>query len=208
MAVTAILFDLDGTLFDTIPWYSNTLSFLSGCSAQEVETRLQGGANLMRLIAELGIGRGQFLEASARRRGLLRSFPGAEETLAELCRRQVPLGLASSLPGPLVEDLILAGTPLASILMDPTVTASKWPVIHAGNCRPTKPRPDSILRCLERLSVPASRSAWYVGDRRVDQEAAERAGVSFAWAAYGYSDGVDPGAVALRLDKPRDLLGL
>jgi phosphoglycolate phosphatase-like HAD superfamily hydrolase len=47
-----------------------------------------------------------------------------------------------------------------------------------------------------------------VGDRRVDQEAAERAGVSFAWAAYGYSDGVDPGAVALRLDKPRDLLGL
>jgi phosphoglycolate phosphatase-like HAD superfamily hydrolase len=208
VAVTAIVFDLDGTLFDTIPWYSHTLNVLTGCSAPEVETRLRSGANLMRVIAECGVGRGQFLEASARERGLLRSYPGTEDTLAELRRRQVPLGLASSLPGPLVEGVILAGTSLAKILMDPAVTATKWPVIHAGNCRPAKPRPDPILRCLERLFVPAGRNAWYMGDRRVDQEAAERAGVSFAWAAYGYSDGVDPHAVALRVDKVQDLLGL
>jgi phosphoglycolate phosphatase-like HAD superfamily hydrolase len=68
-----------------------------------------------------------------------------------------------------------------------------------------KPAPDPLLRAVLELGVDPAQAV-YVGDMAVDQEAAERAGMHFVLADWGYGD---PGAVPpLTARTPADLLRL
>jgi phosphoglycolate phosphatase len=49
-----------------------------------------------------------------------------------------------------------------------------------------KPSPAGILDALATLSVVPDSDVLYVGDQAIDAIAAERAGISFVWARYGY----------------------
>jgi len=70
-----------------------------------------------------------------------------------------------------------------------------------------KPHPDPILKCLERLGLPAE-EVLYVGDAPTDLQAAQAAGVDFGFAQWGciYPEALE--GANYRFAKPQDLLQL
>ena len=59
-------------------------------------------------------------------------------------------------------------------------------VVTLGRTARKKPCPDPLVPCWEELGVSADGDCWYVGDMDGDCTAARRAGLSFAWASWGY----------------------
>ena len=196
MAPTALIFDLDGCIWDSYRWYASVLSRLSGSPAVGFETVLKLGANVVDIAREVGVSRIALFTECTRDFGGLKLYPGVRKTLDKLGNRHLPLGVVSSLPGALAEG------GLDALGLSERFKA----VIHAGNCRVAKPNPRPILQCLSWMAITPSRAVYYVGDRDVDQRAAESAGISFAWAAYGYGGGEMPADV--RVDKFEELLRL
>jgi len=70
-----------------------------------------------------------------------------------------------------------------------------------------KPDPQPLLECLRRLGV-AGAQALYVGDARSDMTAARAAGMDFAYASWGSFFPMDPGEPDYYPENPRDLIPL
>ena len=68
-----------------------------------------------------------------------------------------------------------------------------------------KPDPEPLLLCLRRLGVKAE-EALNVGDARADMEAAPNAGMDFAYASWGSFFPMDPGEPDYYPKHPTDLL--
>ena len=68
-----------------------------------------------------------------------------------------------------------------------------------------KPDPEALNECLRRLGL-TEKDVLFVGDARTDLEAARNAGVDFAYAKWGSSVFVSPEEVAHYLEHPLDLL--
>jgi phosphoglycolate phosphatase-like HAD superfamily hydrolase len=74
-------------------------------------------------------------------------------------------------------------------------------------CEAGKPGPNGLVRCLFALQHGAGPDTFYVGDKQNDAEAAESAGISFAWVSYGYGK-TQPRGVDIRLDRFAEVLHL
>ncbi|MGI1661188.1 phosphoglycolate phosphatase [Palleronia sp. KMU-117] len=177
-----IVFDLDGTLVDSLPGIAlaaNTL--LAGEGLAPLPERRIGGfvghgerVFLQRLIAAAGLPEDAFdrllprfmsiyVEASRE----TRLFPHVAEVLDAFAARGVGLGLCSNKPsGPLEAVLDAAGL------------RGVFAIVVAGDSLPQrKPDPAPLLHALARLP---GQGGLYVGDSPVDAETAQRAGVPFA----------------------------
>jgi AHBA synthesis associated protein len=196
MAPAALAFDLDGTVWDSYPWYAELLAQLIGGDPNEFEASLRSGSNLMSMVDSL-VGRSRFYREAGRQVARIHLFPAVRETLDELRDRRVPLGVATNLPAPLV-----------SSMLDGLGLRQYFGAVVDARTRPGKPNPRPLLVCYAGLNLDPTPAAYYVGDRRVDQSAAARAGLSFAWAAYGYVDDVDHRAAAARLTAFSQILTL
>jgi phosphoglycolate phosphatase len=91
----------------------------------------------------------------------LRIYPQVVQCLDELGRRGYSLGVVINLSGRLAEPL------LRKLGLAEKFSA----VIHAGNCRYKKPRPEPLLMALQSIECEPSRS-WYVGDKDSDADSA------------------------------------
>ena len=196
MAATAFAFDLDGTLCDSRPYYASILSELTEIPAKELEARV--GVNVVRLVGHLGVSRARFFSEARRRTQSLHLYPGVTETLGQLHSQRLPMGIASSLPRPLVMAL-LDGSGLTQFFR--AIVAYEAGV-------PAKPNPASVSRCLDQIGVTPSRTVFYVGDRDVDREAALSAGIRFVWAKYGYGAGEVASSDDVRITRFSELLRL
>lgn len=177
MAKRAFIWDLDGTLLDSYP--AIVPSAKEVCDGlglalredyiHEYVIRTSVGQLLRELAAERGLDSAPLIEDFNRRSdsrlGLVRAMPHARETLEALARRD-DLNLVythrgdSSFP-------ILQNTGLAPYLTEVLTSRSGFP---------RKPEPDAILYLLDKYGLDPAHT-WYVGDRSLDIEAAERAGV-------------------------------
>ena len=114
-------------------------------------------------------------------------FPGVETGLRELASHGWRLAVCSNKPQDLCEktldDLALLG------LFDAVTGARRG--------MPLKPDPALLVHTLKSLGADTRRSC-YIGDDRVDCEAAAGAGVPFILAAYGYGAADVPRASAGR----------
>jgi len=173
MAATALLFDLDGTVWDSYPCYGAALGAPLGSSPEIVVARLKAGENVVALAGSAGISNTRFTRLCRSASSALRLYAGVEETLIEFERRGALLGVVTNIPQRLI-------TPLLSDVGIATYFGS---VI----CAARKPSPTGILRALAELKIDANKKVFFVGDSLTDALAARRAGVSFAWASYGYS---------------------
>lgn len=176
MAFTAVVVDLDGTVWDSFPWYSSLLANLSGESDSSISSRLAAGGNVMRLMREVGVTRARFVAACHQHSSELALFPAVLQTLQQIRDSGVSLGAMTSLPMAIAEPLCVAKN------ISPLLSAFEG----AKFGRPAKPNPHGILDVLERMDVEPSSAVAYVGDMPSDAHAAERAGISFVWARYGY----------------------
>lgn len=211
-STTAFLFDLDGTLVDSV--YQHVLAWRAALeevgidlSVWRIHRRIgmSGGLFINALLRETEMGVTE--EQIARIRSLhataynelaeqVRPLPGARELLTTLTAAGVPWAIATSgrweTAGPVIETL---GVPQGV----PIVTRDQ--VLHA------KPDPDLFLAAAERLGVNIEHSV-VVGDSIWDLLAARRAralGVGLLSGGYGQDELQAAGAYRV-YDDPADLL--
>lgn len=208
----AILFDLDGTLVDSV--YQHVLAWREALENLGIELAvwrihrrmgMSGGLFVNALSRETGrrLGKTETArlmrlhdEAYARLASQVRVLPGALELLAFLSRAGVPWGIATS------GRMESAGPVLKLLELPPEV-----PVITRDQVERAKPDPDLFLAAAERLGVPISESV-VVGDSVWDLLAARRAralGVGVLSGGYGQDELESAGAYRVYQD-PADLL--
>ncbi len=175
MDSTALIFDLDGTLWDSRGFYAKAVSIMGGDFNRSVLS-LADGLPAAKLLREVGISPRKFASLVASNKENLQLYPSVRNVLDQVNKSGVSMGIVTSLPGWIA--LPMLNVTGLSQLFD---TVVDW-----GRCRSTKPSPSPLLIALEDLSVKYNQSAWYIGDSVSDCQAARAAQVPFAWASYGY----------------------
>lgn len=178
MVAQAILFDLDGTLWDSYPVYAEVLA-RDQAHGIELLARLRSGENVFALAREIGFAGGRFKKRCVSSAKGLTLFDDVADVLEKLYKRGTPLGVVTSLPGTLA----------IPILRFHAIETLFGTIVHAGNCRYRKPSPKPLVFACEELGIAAGGDVFYVGDQPSDAESAINAGMSFAWASYGYGQG-------------------
>lgn len=173
------LFDLDGTLWDSFPWYARVLADISPYSSEEIESRLRATPHAFDLGAIApGVSTDVFVEACASRIGELCLYDGVLDTLDLFHSRDVRLGVVTNLPGWLSGRLIeLKG--LAKYFLI---------VIDADSGYELKPSAEPVLHAWQTLDAAHSGRIAFVGDTAADMQASIGAGVDFICCTYGYGD--------------------
>jgi HAD superfamily hydrolase (TIGR01509 family) len=188
----AILFDLDGTLVDTVQLRIDGWEQALGRHGISVGRELIAahiGADGRRLAREMGRLSGRELDWAEsdeidRLSGSIfdelnnapQPLPGARELLAALEASDLTFAIATaSQPGQVAVSVAALELP------------SPPRIIDAGHVEHAKPEPDLLLVAAEQLGVPPG-SCWYVGDSTWDMIAAERAGMSGVGVATGAVD--------------------
>ena len=209
---TAVLFDLDGTLVDSV--YQHVLAWREALEAGGIQLAI------WRIHRQIGMSGGLFVNALARETGRtlsseeverihqvhgqafkryasqVRPLPGAQELLAYLTDVGVPWAIATS------GRFESARMSLHLLGVDDDI-----PMITRDMVRHAKPDPDLFLAAAEKLGVPIEDSV-VIGDRIWDLLAARRAralGVGLLSGGYGREELERAGAYRVYND-PADLL--
>lgn len=213
MRVTHVLFDLDGTLVDTLEDLAragNHVCETFGWPTFALDRyRFKVGNGIDRLIerimpAEFAGDARAFLAArdvfrahyDAHKFDHTAPYPGVVETLDALAARGITLGVLTNkdhaAAGPIVERFFGARFQLVQ-----------------GHLDGYPPKPDAQItrRALEGLGAPA-RSTLYVGDSDVDVATGHNAGLAVAGATWGFRGTAELQAAGAEfiLEHPRDLL--
>lgn len=209
----AFLFDLDGTLVDSV--YQHVLSWYEALAAAglplavwRIHRRIgmSGGLFTNALLREMGREitpdlidrlRRDHAEAFKRRARDIRPLPGAKALLETLTRMAVPWAIATS-------GRMETAAPLIAMLgVDP----ARVPVVTRDQVRFAKPDPDLFLTSAQRLGVDVLETV-VIGDSVWDLLAARRAralGVGLLSGGYGEDELMRAGAYRVYQD-PADLL--
>jgi phosphoglycolate phosphatase-like HAD superfamily hydrolase len=214
MMETAFLFDLDGTLVDSV--YQHVLAWREALETEGIDLSvwrihrkigMSGGLFTNMLLRETGgadieparIERLQRLHADAYKRNQadVRPLPGATALLRTLTNAQIPWAIATSgrieTAGPIIEKL--------------GVDLSRVPIITRDLVKFAKPEPDLFVMAAAKLGVRIE-TASVVGDSVWDMLAATRAralGIGLLSGGYGLEELERSGAYRVYED-PADLL--
>lgn len=192
MAARVFLFDLDGTLWRGHEWYASVLAEVSGADEAATMERLASGENLFRLADESGLSRSRLISACRLRVNSLRMYDGVLTSLQQLSQVGCKLGVVTNL------SERIAGPALDSLGLDEFFKVTRFAA--------KKPNPCSLLAALTTLGEEADTRHFYVGDTSNDARCAASAGVTFAWASYGY--GVEPAGRMRVLKQFADVVAL
>src|SRR5437868_5716224 len=208
----AFLFDLDGTLVDSV--YQHVLAWREAMAGVGIELAvwtihrrigMSGGLMANAILRETGHAVSAdeaarllrlHAEAYARLAPTIRPLPGAKELLAYLTSAGVPWAIATS-------GRLESARPTLEALAVPAST----PIVTRDQVAHAKPDPDLFLTAAERLGV-AIESSVVVGDSVWDLLAARRAralGVGLLSGGYGLDELQAAGAYRVYED-PADLL--
>lgn len=182
-----ILFDLDGTLLDTLEDLYNATNYilrqygLPERSMEEVRRFLGNGARVLISSALPGrpddppledvLAAYQDYYNATCNNGTAKPYPGVLEALAAISKKY-PVAVVSNKPDPAVRELCREyfGDVYARGVSD--------------DC-PRKPAPDMVNKAMEALGVD---TCVYVGDSEVDVETARNAGVPCLTVLWGFRD--------------------
>lgn len=197
MNIKSIMFDLDGTLIDSVPFYYRVMDsilkivglppapksvvaeFMSGnwgawekIIPEEMKDRKE---DLIQQCLTVGrrLSRNMF-------RDEVKPFEGVRELFSFLSDRNILIGLVTSTEKRNIEKKLV---PLAQGGMRDYVDV----VITIEDAPQMKPAPDPLLECARRLAVPPVQ-CMYVGDSRVDIRAGTAAGMMTIGVLTGLDD--------------------
>jgi HAD superfamily hydrolase (TIGR01509 family) len=204
--LSAIVFDMDGTLVDSVAAvlnaYATTVQTLTGrrCTAEEVTEKFSVGPGLRLLTALLGR-RCRLADLKVFESRVQAEFPNANlyPGIGDMVARaaaQVPVALCTG-----------TDRRTASLLLDNAGLLPHFSTLVCGDdVTAPKPSPEGLLMACHRLGVPPQTAA-YLGDSPFDAQAARAGGLLAVTAAWGHQ--YDPRAgtdVVLR--EPRSLVEL
>ncbi|MBS0518400.1 MAG: HAD family hydrolase [Proteobacteria bacterium] len=210
---TAFLFDLDGTLVDSV--YQHVLAWKEALDAEGIELSvwrihrkigMSGGLFTNQLLRETGLDisaerverlQRRHAEAFRRHAAGVRPLPGARKLLAALAGAGIRWAIATS------GRLETARFNLAALGVDPATA----PVVTRDQVRHAKPDPDLFLAAADRVGCPIEQAV-VVGDSIWDMLAAVRCralGVGVLSGGYGADELRQSGALRV-YDDPADLL--
>jgi HAD superfamily hydrolase (TIGR01509 family) len=210
---TAFLFDLDGTLVDSV--YQHVLAWKEALDSEGIplsvwrihrKIGMSGGLFTNILLRETGLDitperidrlRRASAAAYLRRADSVRPLPGSVELLAWLTEQKIPWAIATS------GRMETAQHNIRALGVDP----QRVPVVTRDQVRHAKPDPDLFLTAAQRLGVDI-RNALVLGDSIWDMIAAQRAralGVGLLSGGYGEDELARAGAFRVYED-PADLL--
>jgi HAD superfamily hydrolase (TIGR01509 family) len=205
----AMIFDLDGTLVDTV--YAHVLAWQRAFAEAglaidgwRIHRRIGMSGGLFTRGVAREVGReldGPEIERIQQRHGQLyrdvlperRPLPGAVALLRQLRMSRVPYGIATSGRRPDID------ASLAALGVGPDTV-----VVERGDVARAKPEPDLFLACQERLGVRVQ-DCYVVGDAVWDLLAARRAGMlSIGLLSGGYGEDELARAGAFRVYRDPD----
>lgn len=179
-----VLFDLDGTLIDSIDLILKSAQFAFNKCGLDCPTDAQWlegvGRPLPVMFAHFAPGREPDLIAAyrefqmANHDDLVTAYPGVPEMLDELATGGHRMGIVTSKASPLaIRGLKHTG-----------IDHHFETVIGMDLCKRHKPDPEPVMIALERLAS-GPQGAWFVGDSVHDMESGNAAGVATVGALWG-----------------------
>jgi HAD superfamily hydrolase (TIGR01549 family) len=210
---TSFLFDLDGTLIDSV--YEHVLAWHDALQAEGIELSvwrihrkigMSGGLFTNILLRETGLDIGPerverlrrlHAESFNSRSARIRPLPGAKELLAALSEAKIPWAIATS------GRMETARITIENLGVD----FDRVPVVTRDQVKYAKPDPDLFLEAAARLNV-AIETACVVGDSIWDMLAARRAralGIGLLSGGYGQDELERSGAYRV-FEDPADML--
>jgi phosphoglycolate phosphatase len=177
------IFDFDGTLADSFPFFAATINTLAqqyefNTVRDEEEPALRR-MNARQIIKHVGLPRwklpmvaASFMARMGERAGDIPLFAGVEETLTCLGEAGVLLSVVSSNSRENVTKIL--GPSVLSL------------VSHVDCGMSMFGKASRINKLLKKTKLPAA-SAIYIGDQLTDLEAARRSGVAFGAVSWGFS---------------------
>ncbi len=205
----SILFDLDGTLLDTLQDLHNSVNYAlqkNGLPEQSFEhTRLSVGNGILRLI-QLSVPNGiseELLQSvfadfkahyAAHDLDNTAPYPGIPEALAELKKVGYRMGVVSNKVDFAVQNLNKAffGLHLA---------------VGERDGIPRKPHPDMVRFAMQELGADPQATV-YVGDSEVDIQTAKNAGLDCLSVTWGFREtsALQAAGATTLIDSPEDLV--
>jgi len=205
--VTGLIFDLDGTLVDTV--YAHVFAWQRAFA--ELGLPIDG----WRIHRRIGMSGGLFARAAAREVGRALAPEETErlqtrhgELFRELLPERHPLPGARELLGELRETGVVHGIatsgrrPEIDASLDALGVGPETVVVERGDVQRAKPEPDLFLACAERLGIEP-RLCYVIGDAVWDLLAARRAGmlsVGLLSGGYGEAELLAAGAYRVYRD--------
>lgn len=206
VTLRAVLFDLDGTLLDTVDAIAAALnlalaeSLLAPLAVAEVRVMIGRGAPMLieRALARLGAPMGEAVRAELLQRYFqhyerieagdghsARVYPGVRDCLQQLHRLGLRLAVVTNKQKHLARGLL------------ERLALSEWihVLIGGDSCARRKPDPQPLQVACEAMQVEPAQ-ALMVGDSVNDVLAARAAGLAVVCVPYGYNEGNDPRALA------------
>lgn len=191
MSIKAVIFDLDGTLLNTLEDLAAALNYAMDAygyphrSNAEVRDFVGNGVTgLIELAIPNGRGNPQFDEIVRLYRSyyaghcqiMTRPYDGVMELLKNLDARGIKLAIASNKPDGAVKSLN-------------EFYFADYVEVAMGECPgvPRKPSPEILHNALRELGVTGQESL-YVGDSEVDIQTARNAGVKCVSVSWGFRD--------------------
>lgn len=210
MSITTIVFDLDGTLLDTLEDLTDSVNYaLKTCgypirSLEEIKSFVGNGVEVLMSLAVpkdtqrdnclgcLEIYRAHY---SQNMQNKTRPYPGILNMLQTLSEKGYKLAIVSNKYDSAVKALCKD-------------YYSKYIKIAIGESKgiPKKPAPESVFRAIEELSSSVGESI-YVGDSEVDVRTAHNAGLKCIGVTWGFRDRLvlEASGCDFIIDKPEEI---
>lgn len=207
----AIIFDLDGTLLDTLEDLMDSANYVMRMfrwperTYGEIRSFVGNGIErLMRLCVPEGTDEETFAAAftafkeyyTAHCLVKTRCYDGVEGLLARLKRKHYPMAIVSNKNQEAVSEL-------NHIFFEEYVSAA----VGQAEGRRKKPAPDAVWYAMDLIGAKRE-TTLYVGDSEVDKATADNAGLDCVLVSWGFRDrdqieALNPAAV---IDRPEELL--
>ena len=215
MNFEAVIFDLDGTLLDTIADLTDSMNIalshlgFPGHDVESCKMFVGDGVEMFAFRALPEHSRDQAMvtkcaafmreEYSKRWAKKTRPYDGVPELLDELSRRNLKMAILSNKPDDSTKEMV------AEIL-------SKWrfhPVAGAQLSVPKKPDPTRAIQISQELRVSPEQFL-YLGDTGTDMRTAQGAGMFAVGALWGFrtAEELEHAGAKVLVKHPREVLGL
>ena len=205
MKYKAIVFDLDGTLLNTLEDLKDAVNFalrqkqMPERSLEEIRNFVGNGiANLLKRSVPAGTGEQETEYYGAHCQDKTKPYDGIMELLAEIKKSGIRTAVVSNKADFAVKELI------------PFYFGDSIPVAMGENEAegiPKKPAPDMVWKALEELGC-SREEAVYIGDSDVDVQTAKNSGLDFIGVSWGFRgrEFLEKQGANVIVDKPEEIM--